>query len=80
MSQCVLAGFIDSYWMPVKSSSIADSPPLTTPLVQMADMDRPVMVVTTQLRAMTTMPRPEHQHMELLQMMILNWCVNVSRS
>lgn len=36
-----------------------DLPPLTTPLVQMADMERPVMVVTTQLRAMTTVPKPE---------------------
>lgn len=34
-------------------------PPRTTPLVQMADMERPVMVVTTQLRTMTTIPRPE---------------------
>lgn len=40
-------------------SRFADLPPLTTPLVQMADMERPVMVVTTQLRAMTTIPRPE---------------------
>lgn len=33
-------------------------PPRTTPLVQMADMERPVMVVTTQLRTMITIPRP----------------------
>lgn len=33
-------------------------PPLTTPLVQMADIERPVMVVTTQLRRMITIPRP----------------------
>lgn len=38
-------------------------PPLTTPLVQMADMERPVMVVTTQLRTITTIPRPAtHMH------------------
>lgn len=33
-------------------------PPLTTPFVQMADMDRHVMVVTTQLRTMITIPKP----------------------
>lgn len=33
-------------------------PPLTTPFVQMADMDRHVMVVTTQLRTITTIPKP----------------------
>lgn len=34
-------------------------PPLTTPLVQMADMEIPVKVVTTTLRPITMIPRPE---------------------
>lgn len=36
-------------------------PPRTTPLVQIADMERQVMVVTTQLRRITTIPRPAMQ-------------------
>lgn len=44
-------------------------PPLTTPFVQMADMDRHVMVVTTQLRTMITIPKPVthvHDSLEIL--------------
>lgn len=36
-------------------------PPLTMPFVQMADMDRQVMVVTTQLSRMITIPKPVRQ-------------------
>lgn len=39
-------------------------PPLTTPLVQMADMEIPVNVVTTTLRAITMTPRPERSEKE----------------
>ena len=41
------------------------SPPLTTPFVQIADMERPVMVVTTQLNRITTIPRPGKQKLRI---------------
>lgn len=49
-----LSGRIQSVKYPVL-------PPLTMPFVQMADMDRQVMVVTTQLSRMITIPKPVRQ-------------------
>lgn len=41
-------------------------PPLTTPLVQMADIDRQVVLVTTILSKTTTIPSPETHTQTLL--------------
>lgn len=39
-------------------SKLIGLPPLTTPFVQIADIEIPVSVVTTTLRPMTIIPRP----------------------
>lgn len=42
----------------VVKSKVISLPPLTTPFVQIADIEIPVSVVTTTLRPMTITPRP----------------------
>lgn len=48
-------------------------PPLTTPFVQMADMERQVMVVTTQLRRMITIPKPVIDMYDNSKILVFHW-------
>lgn len=55
-------------------------PPLTIPLVQMADMEIPVNVVTTTLREITMTPRPERSQKRVffnLNACIIHWCLSL---